>query len=314
VPEPRWDEILDEIEERYVGPAAARSSSTPLTARFATATPSAPATTPARRATAGKSSLRRRGSSRSRPDRCPTARTFPAPPDRGREARFYRSRGPQWAQWALTSGSLRPVPTRVARPEDRELAERVLVAPLLSAGDEDLADVLAETSRAVFDFVIGDGVVLKETTLATWSALELLGPGDILAPPLTALRQTESRAVSRYLAHGEVILAALDERFRQAARSWPELSDVLHDRLGRQTHRASTHLAMLHRPRVQERVVALFADLAERFGRVTAEGIVVDVRLTHELVGRLVGSRRRHSRVADPRLRWRAQPGRENDR
>jgi CRP/FNR family cyclic AMP-dependent transcriptional regulator len=175
---------------------------------------------------------------------------------------------------------------------DRALAARVLLAPLLSARDEDLGDAMLHAPRGVFDFVVVEGVVLKDTTFARRSALELLGPGDILAPPLTVLRQIESRAVSRYLAHGSVTLAALDMRFRQAARRWPQLSDVLHDRLGRQTHRASMHLATLHLPRVEERVVALFADLAERFGRVTAAGIVIDVRLTHEIIGRLVGSRR----------------------
>ena len=180
----------------------------------------------------------------------------------------------------------------VVAPEERGLAERAVVVPRLSACDEDLAPVLATSSRDAFDFVVVEGVVLKETTFAARSALELLGPGDVLAPPLTVLRQLESRAVSRYLAHGPVALAALNGRFKQAARRWPELSDVLHDRLGRQTHRASMHLAMLHLPRVEERVVALFGDLGERFGRMTADGIVIDVHLTHELIGRLVGSRR----------------------
>jgi CRP/FNR family cyclic AMP-dependent transcriptional regulator len=177
-------------------------------------------------------------------------------------------------------------------PADRTLVDRVLVAPLLSARDEDLAAVLSNASHGVFDFVIVEGVVLKDTTFASRSALELLGPGDILAPPLSALSQVESRAVSRYVAHGPVSLAVLDARFRQAARHWPGLSDVLHDRLSRQTHRASMHLAMLHQPRVEDRVVALFGDLAERFGRMTGDGVVIDVRLTHEIIGRLVGSRR----------------------
>ena len=175
---------------------------------------------------------------------------------------------------------------------ERELAERVLLAPLLDACNEDLAPALASTSRDVFAFVLIDGVVLKETTFATRSALELLGPGDVFAPPLTASHQIDFRAVSRYLAHGPVTLAALDERFKQAARRWPGLSDLLHDRLGRQTHRASMHTAMLHLPRVEERIVALFSDLAERLGRMASDGILIDVPLTHELIGRLVGSRR----------------------
>jgi CRP-like cAMP-binding protein len=177
-------------------------------------------------------------------------------------------------------------------PEDRRRAEHTLIAPVLAACDQDLAGAFAAIRPDVFDFLIIDGVVLKETNLAGRAALELLGPGDFLAPPLSAVRQVESRALSHYLAHGPVSLATIDGRFTQAARRWPGLFDALHDRLGQQTHRASMHLAMLHLPRIEDRVLALFADLAERFGRVTAEGILIDLGLTHEVIGSLVGGRR----------------------
>jgi CRP/FNR family cyclic AMP-dependent transcriptional regulator len=177
-------------------------------------------------------------------------------------------------------------------PEDRDHAEHTLIAPVLAGRDEDLIDLFAAMGPDVFDLLIIDGVVIKETILAGRSASELLGPGDFLAPPLSTLRQAESRALSHYLAHGPVSLAAIDGRFRQAARHWPGLFDVLHDRLGQQTHRASMHLAMLHLARTEDRIRLLFADLAERFGRVTADGIVIDLSLTHETIGRLVGSRR----------------------
>jgi CRP/FNR family transcriptional regulator, cyclic AMP receptor protein len=176
--------------------------------------------------------------------------------------------------------------------EDRELAERTLMAPRLLARDADLAETLAHAGEDGFDFLVIEGVVLKETRLSNRAALELLGPGDVLGPPLTASRQIESRAVSRYIAHGKVTLAELGSRFRAAARRWPGLSDVLLDRLARQTHRASMHLAMLHLPRVEDRIVALFSDLAERFGQMTPEGALIDLDLTHELIGQLVASRR----------------------
>ena len=38
--------------------------------------------------------------------------------------------------------------------------------------------------------------------------------------------------------------------------------------------------------------MALFADLAQRFGRMTPEGIVIELPLTHQIIGDLVGSRR----------------------
>lgn len=176
--------------------------------------------------------------------------------------------------------------------EDRPLAEQTLIVPLISARDTDLADVIRTQIPGAFDFLIVDGVVLKETTLARRSALELLGRGDLLAPPLTAARQLESRAVSRYLAHGPVSLAAIENHMRQAATRWPGIADYLHDRLARQTHHASMHLAMLHLPRVEDRLIAVFSDLAERFGHMTPDGILIDLPLTHEIIGGLVGSRR----------------------
>ena len=52
------------------------------------------------------------------------------------------------------------------------------------------------------------------------------------------------------------------------------------------------HLAMLHLPRVEDRIIALFSDLADRFGRMTTDGILIDLPLTHDLIGGLVAGRR----------------------
>ena len=207
------------------------------------------------------------------------------------EALSWADRGSAPGSVASLLGVL-PEFAAVVPATERGIAERVLHGPVLSARDADLADLLGARASEAFDFVILDGVVFKETTLLARSALELLGPGDVLAPPLTALRQADSRAVSRYMAHGDVSLAPLDDRFRRATRRWPGLADVLHDRLGQQTHRASMHLAMLHLPRVEDRVIALFADLGERLGHMTTDGIVISIGLTHDVIGRLVGSRR----------------------
>jgi CRP-like cAMP-binding protein len=187
--------------------------------------------------------------------------------------------------------SLLPDAFAAVPDDERELAERALLAQQLAGCDEDLADVLAAPTDAS-GFVVVDGIVLKETTLATRPALEVLCAGDILAPPLSAPRQEESRAVSRYLAHGPVSLAVLGARFRAASRRWPALGDELHDRLALQAHRASANLAMLHESRLDARIALLFADLSERSGRMTPDGIVINISLTHELIGRLAGARR----------------------
>ena len=176
--------------------------------------------------------------------------------------------------------------------EELQVAHRTLVVRAVVVEDADVFDVLGPMARSALSFLVVDGIVLKATSFGGRSAVELLGPGDLLAAPLSATRQIESPAVSRFLGHGRATVAVLDERFRRASRRWPGMSDCLHERLARQTHRVSRHLAILHLPRVEDRIVALFVDFAERFGRVTSDGIVIDLPLTHQLIGDLVGSRR----------------------
>lgn len=174
--------------------------------------------------------------------------------------------------------------------EDRALADRVLAVPAITARDAPLTAALGGDGD-VWQYVVVDGVVLKETALLDLPALEVLTPGDLVAPALTdddeALRGTIA-----YRAHGPATLAPLDGRFRQAARRWPGLSDAVHRMLARQTHRASVRLAVMQLPRVEDRVAAVFADLAERLGHVTPDGLRLDLPLTHLLIGQLVGSRR----------------------
>jgi CRP/FNR family cyclic AMP-dependent transcriptional regulator len=177
-------------------------------------------------------------------------------------------------------------------PEERGAVERALVVPLLRARDEDLAAALTLEAGDAFAFVVVDGTVLKETTLATVSALELLGPGDVLAPPASEDRQAELRAVTRYVALGDVLIAALGLRFQRVAARWPQVSDALRAQMAEQTHRASVHLASLHLSRAEDRILALFGELGDRFGRVSPDGILIRLPLSHELIGRLTGSRR----------------------
>lgn len=70
------------------------------------------------------------------------------------------------------------------------------------------------------------------------------------------------------------------------------LHDVVYEKMADQRQAAAAHMAMLHLPRVDERILALFEHLAERWGFVTPEGIAVRLRLPHALIGQLVGSRR----------------------
>jgi hypothetical protein len=100
--------------------------------------------------------------------------------------------------------------------EDHHRARQMLMVPCRQASGE-LVDLFAAMPSA-FDFIIVDGIVLKHTRYEGRTSVELLTPGDILAPPLSASRQLESRATSTYRAHGQASLAVIEQRFRAAAR------------------------------------------------------------------------------------------------
>jgi CRP-like cAMP-binding protein len=87
-------------------------------------------------------------------------------------------------------------------------------------------------------------------------------------------------------------LAVLDERFARVACRWPQVVAGLVSRTLRRSRWMTILLAISNLTRVDERVTALFWHLADRWGHVTPEGVVVPVPLTHDMIGRLVGAHR----------------------
>jgi CRP/FNR family cyclic AMP-dependent transcriptional regulator len=66
----------------------------------------------------------------------------------------------------------------------------------------------------------------------------------------------------------------------------------LFDRLSERSMRLATTQAISQLTRVDRRLKALFWHLAERWGRVGGEGVVIPLALTHRILGQLVGARR----------------------
>lgn len=185
-----------------------------------------------------------------------------------------------------------PEITAGVRESERLLVERALQAPIVTAQGPDLAAAMREYSGEAFNFLIVAGAVLKWTRLQGRSALELFSPGDVLAPALPPDRQIFVRATSEYEALDTASVAVLEGRFELVAQRWPTVSAYLHQRLAEQTHRSSMHLGILHQRRAHDRILALFADFSERFGRMTAGGVIIELPVTHELIGHFIGSSR----------------------
>ena len=101
-----------------------------------------------------------------------------------------------------------------------------------------------------------------------------------------------SRITSLWHVLSPVRLAVLDEQFARSLASWPQVTGALLERAVRRTLQMSIHQALLQLSPVETRLLVLFWHLAERWGRVTPDGIVVRLRVSHALLGQLVGSQR----------------------
>ena len=173
--------------------------------------------------------------------------------------------------------------------EEQELAGRTALAPVTTLGPGEI--VVPRFAAQPVASIILEGFILRRTAVGERWMAEILGPGDVIDTrpddePRSAGGQTE------YVAHGRAIVAELDDRFRLVARRWPALHEVVIHRLSEQVQRMSRHLAVLALPRVDDRLEALFHELADRCGRMTPEGILIELPITHGVLGELVGSRR----------------------
>ena len=137
-----------------------------------------------------------------------------------------------------------------------------------------------------------DGMLLREVTLAGSPTAELLGPGDIVRP---WDRDGTDALVPHEIGWSVVAparLAVLDGKFTRSAAEFPEVLTAIVERASRRGDRLAIHQAVSHLTRVDDRLLALFWALAERFGRVTSDGVAVSVRLSHRALGSMIGARR----------------------
>jgi CRP-like cAMP-binding protein len=144
-----------------------------------------------------------------------------------------------------------------------------------------------------FGLLLIEGVIARDLRLAGRSCSELLGPGDLLRPwDYTEGALDTVRSVSAWTVLERARIAVLDDRFARVACRWPELVAGLVGRTLRRSRWTAILLGISNLTRVDLRITALMWHLADRWGHVTPEGVVVPVPLTHEMIGKLVGAHR----------------------
>jgi CRP/FNR family cyclic AMP-dependent transcriptional regulator len=152
--------------------------------------------------------------------------------------------------------------------------------------------------------LILDGLLLREVMVGEVGCAELLGTGDMMRPWTMATgEQASIQALSRWEALEEARLAVLDPRFALQIARWPQVSSMIVDRALIRARWLSFHLAVCHVVGIEKRLVILFWHLADRWGKVTPDGVRISMPLSHGMIAKLVGSRRPTVTTAMGKLR-----------
>jgi CRP/FNR family transcriptional regulator, cyclic AMP receptor protein len=151
---------------------------------------------------------------------------------------------------------------------------------------------LANANPEHVGLLLLDGVIAREVLISDTVSTELLGAGDLIRPWHEG---EESRLLAleiRWTVLAEARMAVLDRRFARRLVRFPEVNAILLDRVTERAQRMGVSQAISQMNGVDRRLLALFWHLAERWGRMTRDGVAVPMALSHRVLAQLVGARR----------------------
>lgn len=181
----------------------------------------------------------------------------------------------------------------VEGPRRGELQSRA-VARLLRIGcsESDLAALVPAHENDLGVLVL-DGLLARNVVVAGAAFTELVGTGDLLRPHDDLTDPKSLRAHVAWTVMEPTRLALLDHRFARRVAPWlPAIAAVLLERTVQRARWLSIRLAINEKRRIDERLLLLMWHLADRWGRVDSDATRLPLRLTHELLGRMVCAHR----------------------
>lgn len=178
-------------------------------------------------------------------------------------------------------------------PPQRESATHEIVARtmLVPSGRWHASDGWDRDSP-MFGLLLIDGVILRDLDLGRRSSTEVLGSGDVLRPWETEAGVDELPLVVRWSVLEEARLAIIDERALAVVGRYPAVLAALVERISRRNRRLALRLVINQLVRLEDRLLLALWALAERWGRVTPDGVLVPMGFTHSALARIVGARR----------------------
>jgi len=162
-----------------------------------------------------------------------------------------------------------------------------------------------EDAAGVLGLLVLEGLLVRWVSVGGVRCCEILGTGDVLRP-WTYRREHWAASIpaeAELRVSAPVRIAVLDRRFALSTARWPEIQAALLDRAVTRARRAAFHVSVCSIVQLDLRLLVALWHLADRWGRMTREGVHLPLRLNHDLLAGVVGARRASVTVALGRLR-----------
>jgi CRP/FNR family cyclic AMP-dependent transcriptional regulator len=174
---------------------------------------------------------------------------------------------------------------------ERAIRESVAAVVRVGRGQWDAREQ-AQRTRGGHGFLVLDGLLVRRVGIGDRFTAEIVGPGDLVRP----LDHDGAEATLPFEATWRVLeplaLAELDRAWTQRMCAFPEVSVALTGRAMQRSRRLANMFAITSHPHLEERLLLLMWELADRYGRVGRDGVHVRLQMTHEVLSELAAARR----------------------
>jgi CRP/FNR family cyclic AMP-dependent transcriptional regulator len=178
-------------------------------------------------------------------------------------------------------------------PEDEQEGARQASVAAVMEVPIGLWDARHDADRAWpgYGLLVLDGLLIRRVGFGGRFGAELLAAGDLLRPweydgDASLGFETTWRVLAR------TRLAVLDTGWAGRMARFVRVGPALAGRALLRSRRLTAMMAIAQQPRLEERLMMLFWELADRHGRVRPDGVHLDLPLTHEVLSHLAAARR----------------------
>jgi CRP/FNR family transcriptional regulator, cyclic AMP receptor protein len=177
-------------------------------------------------------------------------------------------------------------------PELRARAIDECIAPAVRLRRGSWSGEQAGLMRDGIGLLVLEGLLIRRVGVDGRFGAELLGDCDLLRPWQREDAQPTLPHTTGWRVLRPSRVALLDPRVALRFARYPDLTSRLVGRALERARNLAVNMAIVHHAHIDVRLHMLFWHLADRWGRVGRDGIIVALRLTHSVLADLVVARR----------------------